>query len=134
MIYPGHGATKKVETFFVDGIKFDVCELHESHYCYVSQCDKKPRGRFFLAVEDSYIVNYKFSEQYHAQTGDCRYDFFCTSRSDCLDKIKTFEEMYNLILSASPKCEEGRKRLQGRIDFIFNLYGIQAEPANMTAA
>lgn len=125
MIYPGNGATKKVETFFVEGFKFEVCELHESHFEYIAPNGGKPKGRYFLAVEDSHIVHYSIAEKYHAQTGHCRYDFFCTSRSECLEKIKTFERVYTEVSTAAPKTEDGKARLQGKIDFIAALFGIK---------
>lgn len=58
MIYPGYGATSKTETFFVEGIKFDLCEVALSHYDYLcpnttSRNASKPANRFFLQLKMS---------------------------------------------------------------------------------
>lgn len=116
MIYPGNWATLKTETFFIEGIKFDICEVHPSHYEYLpvngNGRASKPASRFFLAVEDTHVVNYKFSEQYHKATGDCRWDFFCMGRAECLQKIKDFEKRLAQISRLKlAKLQETRERL-----------------------
>lgn len=127
MIYPGNGATLKTETFFVDGVKFDICEVHPSHYEYLSKLtakgSSKPSARFFLAVEDSHVVRYNHAEFYFQQTGECRYDFFCMGRAECKGLISMFEKEVDLINSANPKTDEAAKRLQGRKDRINKLFG-----------
>jgi hypothetical protein len=51
-------------------------------------CDKK--FRYFLCVEDSFIVGYSAAEQYCEKTGVARWDFFCHTKGDCLAMIKDY--------------------------------------------
>lgn len=128
MIYPGNGATIKTETFFVESYRFDICEVHPSHYEYLfpastTRNGKKPASRFFLVVEESHIVNYATAEKWHKETGECRYDWFCTGRADCMAKIASFGERFAKISTSSPKTEEGLKRLNDLKESTNQIFG-----------
>ena len=82
MTYPSATAAPSIETLFVNGFKFDICELDKSAYNMIA--DKK--FRFFLCCEDQ-IIGIDSANKYFEKTGDVRWDLFCFSKSDCMDRI-----------------------------------------------
>ena len=86
MLYPSNTAAPSVATEFVNGIKFDICEV-------VPQCYDLVYGkgnRFFLCAEDN-IVGIDAAIEFHAKTGESRWDLFCGTKADMLNKIKQFQ-------------------------------------------
>jgi hypothetical protein len=92
MVFPSPSVAPSVATEFVNGVKFDVCEVISEAYDMLS--DKK--FRYFLCVEDTFIVNYSAAEQYFEKTGVARWDWFCRSKAECLAMIKDY----------AAKCEQ----------------------------
>jgi len=84
MIYPSNTAAPSIVTEFVNGIKFDVCEVDSAAYDMLFN----KASRFFLCCEDN-IVGIEFAEEYAAKTGEVRWDLFCGTKSDMLNKIKS---------------------------------------------
>lgn len=87
MTYPSASAAPSIYTEHVNGIKFDICEVVPGAYNMLID----NRYRFFLAVEDTFIVNYAAAEQLYEATGEVRWDFFCRTRGECLAMIRDFE-------------------------------------------
>jgi hypothetical protein len=92
MSFPSASVAPSVVTEFVNGVKFDVCEVIKEAYGMLA--DKK--YRYFLCVEDSFIVNYAGAESYFAATGEERWDVFCMTKGDCLQMIRDY----------AAKCEQ----------------------------
>lgn len=93
MIYPGVHSTESVETIFIDGYQINICEANAAHYEYLQNDgrSRKPMGRFFMEVE-GHIVNYNIAADYHAKTGECRWEFFCKQKCDIKSWVSDFEE------------------------------------------
>lgn len=130
MIFPGNGATVNNETIFVEGFRFDICEVAPSHYEYLNpgtttRGASKPASRFFLSVEENFIVNYQIAVKWHSQTGQCRYDWFCAAKSDCKRWIADFEKELAIIERAAPKTEEGIAKLQAKKNWVKERFGIR---------
>lgn len=87
MTFPSVTVAPSVVTEFVNGIKFDICEVIPEAYSQLT--DKK--FRYFLAVEDTFIVNYSAAERYFESTKEVRWDLFCTTKGECLSMIKDYE-------------------------------------------
>jgi hypothetical protein len=56
-----------------------------------------PSSRYFLVVDDEHICYYKSAEEYHASTGECRWDLFCRSKQECKGMINLFSEGHDII-------------------------------------
>lgn len=95
MTFPSATAAPSVVTEFVNGIKFDICEVVPGAYDMLNSS----KARFFLCVEDSTIVNYSAAEGYFAATGESRWDLFCCTKGDCLARIKAFSDACDKIES-----------------------------------
>lgn len=93
MTYPTHTVAPSIHTDFVNGIKFDICEVESS--CYDLLTNKK--YRFFVCVEDNFICNYDASEKYFNATGEERWSFFCATKAECIAKIAKFSELTETI-------------------------------------
>lgn len=128
MIFPGNSAVVNNETIFVEGFRFDICEVAPSHYEFLNvgtaKGSSKPAGRFFLSVEESHIVNYNIAADWHSKTGECRYGFFCASKSDCKRWISDFEKEFAIVSKSNPKTEEGIAKLKSKKNWIKHRYGI----------
>lgn len=136
MIFPGVHSTQSVETIFIEGYRLDICEVNPAHYdlLYNGTGASKPMGRYFLEVENKHIVSYKTSEGYFAQTGQCRWDFFCHAKSDIKKQVQEFESLISdcIFISAKiaakpamssmllPKLEYKKTRLLERYGVKFN--------------
>ena len=86
MVYPSATAAPSIATEFVNGIKFDICEVDKAAYNMLYN----KANRFFLCVDDN-IVGIESAEKFAAATGEVRWDLFCCTKSDCLSKIKAFQ-------------------------------------------
>lgn len=93
MIYPSTSCAPVVYTEFVNGIRFDVCEVIPQ--CFEYLCDKK--YRFFLSVEDMHIISYSAAEKWFEHSGDTRWDFFCSTIGDVKSWIKDYEKTYDQV-------------------------------------
>jgi len=93
MSYPHETVAPSIYTDFVNGVKFDICEVDKS--CYHMLTSKK--FRFFLCVEDNHICFYESAEQYFEKTGDVRWGFFCKTKAECIDLINQFSDAYDSI-------------------------------------
>jgi len=89
MTYPTNTVSLSIYTTFIDGFKFDICEVDK--LCYNLLNDKK--YRYFLCVDD-YICDYYIAKKYFIKTGEENWGFFCYTKSECMQKIKDF---YNLV-------------------------------------
>lgn len=120
MIFPGAHSIKSVETIFVDGLRFDICEVAEHHFCYITSRTGKPQNRYFLDCEGT-IMFYNYAVEYHAATGQCRWDFFTRGKSDLKKEIAQFEERYKTLESLRDKLANKPAMaglLQPKIDWI----------------
>jgi hypothetical protein len=86
MSYPSATVAPSVVTEFVNGVKFDICEIVSEAYNMLA--DKK--YRYFLCVEDSFIVNYAAAEKLYDATGVERWDIFCVTKGECLQMIRDY--------------------------------------------
>ena len=101
MTYPTETIAPSIYTDFVDGIKFDICELCKESYNMV--IDK--RFRFFLCVEDTFIYKYAGAEKFFAATGKVRWDMFCMTKQECKNLIEEYRSSYESILKLNKKAE-----------------------------
>ena len=95
MIFPSPSVAPSIYTDFVNGVKFDICEVDSSAYDMLYS----KRSRFFLSIEDTFIYNYKGAEDFFNATGETRWDLFTMTKADCLDKISKFSELSEQIAS-----------------------------------
>lgn len=112
MTYPSETVAPSIHTDFVNGIKFDICEVDKA--CYDMLYNKT--ARYFLVVEDAHICFYASAEQYHAQTGECRWDLFCRTKQECKDLIKTFSDAYDVIERHLARAEKPAFKVLATID------------------
>jgi len=89
MNFPTNTVAPSIYTDFVNGIKFDICEVDSS--CYHLLTNK--RYRFFVCVEDRFICGYDASEKYFKATGEERWSFFCATKNECITKIDKFSKL-----------------------------------------
>ena len=90
MTYPSETVAPSIYTDFVNGVKFDICEvIKEAHDMLYNS-----RNRFFLCVEDTFIYKYSSAEKFFAATGKTRWDMFCMTKGECLDLIKDYQTAY----------------------------------------
>ena len=92
--FPSTSVAPSVYTDFINGIKFDICEVDES--CYNMLTNK--RYRFFLCVNDTHIVDFKSAETFCNSTKEDRWDLFCKTMSDCKELINKFQNSHDRIL------------------------------------
>lgn len=93
MTYPTHTVAPSIYTDFINGVKFDICEVESS--CYDLLNNKK--YRFFVCVEDNFIPGFDEASKYYAKTKDERWGFFCKTMQDCKDYISKFSDGYDAI-------------------------------------
>lgn len=93
MTYPTHTVAPSIYTDFINGVKFDICEVESS--CYDLLVNK--RYRFFVCVEDNFIPGFQEAEKFYKATKEERWDFFCKTKQDCKDFINKFSEAYDAI-------------------------------------
>ena len=133
LFYPSADSAPSIETIFIDGHRFDICEVQECHFDLLLPAGnfKKPGGRFFVAVENDFIVNYRHTEKLHAAGIENRWDFFCLAKSDCKDIIKQFEEAVKSLNSMRASLDKHPKmaytlqpRIDAKINSIFERYGL----------
>lgn len=86
--FPSPSVAPSVITEFVNGIKFDICEVVKDAYTLL--LDKK--YRYFLCVEDAFIVNYNSAEKLYEVTGIDRWDTFCYTKGECLQMVRDYAE------------------------------------------
>ena len=58
--FPTPSVAPSIYTEFINGIKFDICEVCVESYDMLN--DKK--FRYFLCVEDTHIINYASAEKF----------------------------------------------------------------------
>ena len=92
LTYPSNTVAPSIYTDFVNGVKFDVCEVIKEAHDMLSSS----KARFFLCVEDE-ICGFKSAENYFQKTGEERWDFFCKTKQECIDMIKSFSDDYDKI-------------------------------------
>lgn len=92
MTYPSPSVAPSVVTEFVNGVKFDVCEVVKEAYDMLS--DK--RFRYFVCVEDTFIVGFAACESWCNTSGQDRWDMFCRTKGECLEMINDY----------AAKCEQ----------------------------
>lgn len=99
LIYPSATSAPSVETMFIEGVKFDICEVVPGLYNMLQPGlnGKKPGSRFFICVEDNFICRYSASEQYFKETGQARWDFFAMGRAECRAYVLQYEESCNKV-------------------------------------
>ena len=102
--FPTHSVAPSVYTAFVNGVKFDICEVDEA--CYEMLNDK--RYRFFLCVEDNYIVDFAAAKKFCDTTKEDRWDLLCKSMSDCKSLISKFEDAYKRIIKLEDRARKSK--------------------------
>lgn len=122
LYYPSASTCPSVKTIFVEGYKFDICEVGQCHYdMLLPDKFKKPSGRFFVAVDDNFIVGFKFVEDLHEKGVENRWEMFCTSLSDAKYKIEQFEKLlfdFNRINALVEKHPNRKSMYQPKIESI----------------
>jgi len=88
MTYPTHTVAPSIYTDFINGVKFDICEVESSCHNLLNE----KRYRFFVCVEDNFIPGFAEAESYFSKTKDERWDLFCKTMQDCKDFISKFSE------------------------------------------
>ena len=133
LLFPGSGSASSIETIFIEGYKFDICEVLPHCYEYLAPKGKysRPMGRFFVEVEDNYVVRYDHTVKLHEAGCKNRWDMFCMGRSEAKAKVAAFETMLN---DYTRMCDSLRNKphfafnLQPKIDLlksrVFEIYGI----------
>jgi hypothetical protein len=102
MTYPSETVAPSISTEFVNGVKFDICEvIEEAHDMLYNS-----RNRFFLCVEDAFIYKYAGAEKFFASTGKSRWDMFCMTKGECVDLINYYQAAYESITSLYKKAEK----------------------------
>ncbi len=139
LLYPGSGSATSIETIFIDGYRFDICEVMSHCYEYLAPKGKysRPMGRFFVEVEERHVIRYHHTEKLHAAGMENRWDFFCMDKSSAKAKVAEFETMpndYNRLVDALEKKPMFTFSLQPKIDSlktrIFEVYGIKLPAQN----
>lgn len=102
--FPSSSVAPSVHTSFVDGVKFDICEVDKCAYDMLN--DK--RFRYFLCVEDTTIVGFDSAEKFCKATGENRWDMFCKSMADCKTLIKKFEDAHESILKLQERAKKSK--------------------------
>lgn len=93
MTYPHETVAPSIHTDFINGVKLDICEVDKSCYDMLSSS----KARFFVCVEDNHICFHEAAEKFFNATGECRWDFFCKTKAECLDLINQFSDAYDSI-------------------------------------
>mgnify|MGYP000324311132 CR=1 FL=1 len=127
MTYPSHTVAPSIYTDFINGIKFDICEVDSS--CYELLNNK--RYRFFVCVEDNFIYGFDSATKYYEATGDENWGLFCKTKQDCKDYIEGFSQGYDKItkhldfINRKPVFKQSRMTVVNtiRTDMI-NRYGV----------
>lgn len=88
MTYPHHTIAPSVETIFVDGYKFDICEFKGEQAQKEYGINKK--SRFFLMVEDEYF-NLETLEKGGEKLGDDIWSIYCADKAHWKHFITEFE-------------------------------------------
>ena len=101
MIYPSETAAPSVYTEFINGVKFDICEVYKGCYDLLNS----PKYRFFVCVEDNHICGYESADKFFASTGECRWDIFCKTKSDCKILIQEFSKSHDMIEKLLKRAE-----------------------------
>jgi 1-deoxy-D-xylulose 5-phosphate reductoisomerase len=101
MIYPHNTVAPSIHTDFINGVKFDICEVEKS--CYNMLTSSK--SRFFVCVEDNHICFHEGAEKFFNATNEVRWDFFCKTKSECIDLIKQFSDAYDSIEKLLERAE-----------------------------
>lgn len=134
ILFPGNGSADSIETIFVDGYRFDICEVKPDFYEYLAPSGKfkQPAERFFVEVENKHIINYAHAERLHLIGVKNRWDIFCTGKSVVKRYITMFEtyladyKRMTELLDTNPKFTYS---LQPKIDFlkssVLEVYGIK---------
>ncbi len=102
MTYPGETVAPSVITEFINGIKFDICEVDKGAYNMLYN----KTARYFVCVEDNHIVYYKSAEEYFDKTGECRWDLFCRTKQECKDLINEFSVAHDSIERQLERAEK----------------------------
>jgi hypothetical protein len=93
MTYPSHTVAPSIYTDFINGVKFDICEVDSS--CYDLLNNKK--YRYFVCVEDNFIAGFDGAEKFYNATKQERWGLFCKTMQDCKDYIDGFSSDYDKI-------------------------------------
>lgn len=104
--FPGETVTPSVETIYIEGYKFDICEFNTD--IARSEFKVKKAARFFLIVEDSFY-NYSTLERGMSLIGVDIWETYCASKAEINALIKDFENKIQVL-----------KKWQERADRIYN--------------
>jgi len=125
--FPTPSVAPSIITQFVNGVKFDICEVCSESYGMLN--DKK--FRYFLCVEDTHIVQFASAEKFCNATGENRWDMFCKSLGECKALISKFDDAYNRIIQLEEKANKSKglkfsclQRIQTIKTNCINTYGI----------
>lgn len=139
LLYPGSGSATSIETIFIDGYRFDICEVMSHCYEYLAPKGKysRPMARFFVEVEERHVVRYDHTEKLHLAGCENRWDMFCMGKAEAKAKITAFETMltdYNRMSTNLKNKPHFAFNLQPKIDSlktrIFEIYGIKLSAPN----
>lgn len=134
LLYPGSDSAKSIETIFIDGYRFDICEVIPALYEYLAPKGKfsKPMARFFVEVEERHVVRYHHTEKLHLAGCENRWDMFCMGKAEAFAMIAAFETMltdYNRMSTTLQNKPHFAFNLQPKIDSLktraADIYGIQ---------
>lgn len=102
MIYTSVTTAPVIDTIFVNGIKFDICEIIKE--CYDMLDSKK--SRFFVVVEDSFIYGENIAADYAKVTGESRWGFFCKTKAECVSYINSIEKEISTYIEYTKKSKK----------------------------
>jgi len=98
LTYPHETVAPSIETLFVDGIRFDICEVIPSAYdmLYDFAGKKKPSNRFFVCVEERWIYKWDYANEMAQFHGDT-WRHFCFTKSECKSYVMDFQNAIDFI-------------------------------------
>lgn len=112
MTYPSTSVAPSIHTDFINGVKFDICEVDKA--CYDMLYNET--ARYFLVVDDEHICFYDSADDYYTKTGECRWDLFCRTKQECKDLIKIFSDAHDIIERHLLRSEKPAFKLLATID------------------
>lgn len=96
MLYPSVDIAPSVETLFVNGVKFDICEATPSVYNLcpftLRSGRKKPAQRFFLITEDLFLYGEKNCKNYCKVLGCDTFEGCAFTKKDALALVDDYQK------------------------------------------
>ena len=122
--YPSHTIAPVVETIFVEGFKFEICEFEKQSREKFSVRDK---ARYFLYFEDSlYLENIYLPMVSVFGSKQIWGDAICKDKAYHMDTISRFEKKISLLKKYREKNAKGAKFYTADLEKeLFSIFGVQ---------